>query len=98
MLAGAISDDDKDTKSSTEVLHSLRLACSSGACRRSSIVHLECLSQGDVAPLGQHRDTKSLLRAEEFVLVDEVVVGESNADVVLVLLPVDSSVLQPLEV
>ena len=61
------------------------------------------MNKSDVASFSQCYDaqSQSLLGTEEFILVDEIVISESNADVTVLVafyLPVDTSILEPLEI
>ena len=56
------------------------------------------LSQGDVATVGQRRDTQSLNNTKVLVVVLEVNRGDADTDVLLLFAPVEPSLLEPLKV
>ncbi len=98
MLISAIGNDDKNTQSSSEILDSL---CFSSSCRSgggSSVVHAQCLCQGDVTPIGQSSDAESFLGAQELVGIHAVPVGNGNHTVVLLLSPVNTGLFLPVEI
>jgi hypothetical protein len=93
-----VRDDDEDTKSSSEILHSLSLSSTGRASRGTTVKHTEGLGKSDVTSIGEGGNAKSLLGTKELIRVDELDIANLHSDVLFVVLPVKSGVLDPIEV
>lgn len=68
-LIGTVEDDNLKTESTTKILSSLSLTGTSRASGRTSHGEVECLSKGDVTPIGEGCNNESTHIADELVVV-----------------------------
>ena len=60
--------------------------------------HSQCLSQRDVAAIGEGSYDQSLCTAKELILIDEVDVGDTHQTVVSLLYEIEPALFEPLKV
>jgi hypothetical protein len=98
LLGGTVGYDDENTEGTTHILYGLRFTGTGGSSGSTTEVHVESLSEGDVAPIGQWSNTESLLSSEEFIRVVDLPVGNLNTKMFDLFLPVHSALFLPVEV
>jgi hypothetical protein len=98
VLIRAVCDDDINTEGTSEILDCLCFTCSGWTSWSTTVVHTKSLGKGNVALICETCDTKSFFGTKELVSIGEDNISNANVALTGVGIPVDSSVLLPLEV
>jgi len=98
LLWGTVGDDDEDTEGSTHIFHSLSLTSTSWSSWSTTEVHVQSLSQGDVASISQWSDTETFFGSKELIGIVDLPVGDLDTEMFSFFHPVDSDLSLPVEV